>query len=114
MAETTPAPSGGTEEGTPPTVAAPPLQRRWRALEAFADRRASYHETEKQRPKFQIVFVLLAGIMALAGAFVGLLSWVHPIAGSYLVPLWITEYESRLLPVNAEADPDRAALQNGG
>jgi hypothetical protein len=115
MAEpTSPPPAPGSEEQAAPAAAAPPLVRRWRALEAFADRRASYRETEKQRHKYKIVFALLVGIMMLLGAFVGLLSWVHPIAGSYLVPLWITEYESRLLPINAQADPDRAALQNGG
>lgn len=116
MAEpTSPSPAPGSEEqAAPATAAAPPLVRRWRALETFADRRASYRETEKQRHKNKIVFVLLVGIVGLLGAFIGLLSWVHPIAGSYLVPLWITEYESRQLPVNAQADPDRAALQNGG
>lgn len=112
MAETTPPPGPAPDDAAP--AVAPPLQRRWRALEVFADRRASYRETEKQRFKQKIIFALLCGIMLLLGAFVGLLSWVHPIAGSYLVPLWITEYESRLLPVNAQADPDRAALQNGG
>src|SRR5262249_51250008 len=43
-----------------------------------------------------------------------LLTWLHPVRGSFLVPLWITEYESRLLPVNAEANEDRTAFQDGG
>lgn len=114
MAEPTPEASPAPADDAAAQAVAPPLVRRWRALEAFADRRASYRETERQRYKQKIIFALLAAFMAIAGAFIGLISWLHPISGSYFVPLWITEYESRLLPVNAQADPDRAALQNGG
>src|SRR5256885_3189859 len=52
-------------------------------------------------------------IFAVAGIIFGLLSWLQPVPRPYFVPIWITEYESRQLPVNAEAEPDREALRSG-
>src|SRR5262249_6736199 len=111
MAETT-APT--PEESGQPQPPAAPLVRRWHELESFADRRAAVRETERQRRRHVRIYLLLLAMMALGGAFAGLLTWVHPVRGAYFLPLWITEYESRLLPVNAQADHDRAAFQEGG
>src|ERR1700742_2919483 len=59
------------------------------------------------------IFALLTAMLALAGATVGLLSWLHPLPQPYFIPLWITEYESPRLPVRSQARSDWEALRAG-
>src|SRR5439155_435072 len=44
------------------------------------------------------LFVVLAAMLALGAVFVGLLFWLRPRPSPYLVPLWVAEYQSPLLP----------------
>jgi hypothetical protein len=60
------------------------------------------------------VFLTLALMAALAGTVAGFLSWLHPEPRPYFVPLFVTNYRSRLLSDNPLADRDRQALRDGG
>ena len=51
---------------------------------------------------------------ALLGGIGGLLSWPRPVPDPYLVPCWITEFRSPLIPDNTAAEQDRLALQEQG
>lgn len=108
-------PAAGPRVDAPPTVAAATdLERRWRDLEAFAETRPAVLETRLSRLRQRKIHVILALMLALAGVCAGLLTWLRPVPPPFFVPLWITEYESRLLPVEEQAVPDRTALCTGG
>ncbi|WP_439630158.1 carboxypeptidase regulatory-like domain-containing protein [Gemmata sp.] len=59
-------------------------------------------------------FAAAALTLALAGAAVGVGSWVRPLPAPYFVPLWVTQYRSRAVPDRSETDADRAAVQAAG
>jgi hypothetical protein len=109
MADTEPTPN----PEAPAAATAPPLQRLWRDLPRFEDHRTFVRETRRAVRRGRIIFAIVGGMLALAGAFIGLLSWMHPVAPGYFVPLWITEYESRLIPVDDGGDSDREAFRVG-
>src|SRR5262245_11835022 len=52
----------------------------------------------------------VALMQLLVGFIAGLLYWLVPAPTTHFVPLWITEYKSKHIPVNFLAGPDRDAL----
>jgi hypothetical protein len=59
------------------------------------------------------LYLLLAAAGILLGVLAGMLTWLQPFTAPVLLPLWITEYRDPRFPVSAEADHDRAALEEG-
>lgn len=105
--------TGVESSGTAAATTALPIPRRWREVEVFRETRVAVLET-RARVRRQRRLFLIAGLMLmLVSVFLGLLSWVRQPPSPYFVPLFITEYESRLIPINAQANPDREALQSG-
>ena len=84
-----------------------------------AERRRAWREPEAApaRPtpagRRRKLFLAAGAFLAVLGAIVGLFFWLRPAPDPYFVPLWITEYESPHLPVNAWARQDREALREG-
>lgn len=93
--------------------AAVPLTRRWRELEVYRETRVAVIETAPRVRRQRRMFLIVAFILTLLGIFVGLLSWLKSAPSPFFVPLFITEYESRLVPINSQANPDREALRAG-
>jgi hypothetical protein len=59
------------------------------------------------------IFIVVAFLLVLGGAFLGLLTWAAPVPHPTLVPLFVSDYESPPLAAPAFADPDRRALGGG-
>jgi hypothetical protein len=60
------------------------------------------------------IIVLLACILALAGALLGLLGWIRPVPRPYLFPLWVSTYQSHQIPFLPWAEQDLQVLNGGG
>jgi hypothetical protein len=73
---------------------------------------ATSHQTSASSGKRKQIFTVLAVMLALAGAVVGIVYSLGPAPKPYFVPLFITEY-SAPVPVNFMAEPDRLALVEG-
>ncbi|MGE3809724.1 MAG: hypothetical protein AB7K24_34085, partial [Gemmataceae bacterium] len=98
------------KEGDQGAQVATVLERRWRKLDVYRDQEVEKYATRKVRTRGRRIYTIIALMLGLAGIFAGMITWVQPVVPPYFVPLFITEYESPLLPVNAEGDPDRQAL----
>lgn len=84
-----------------------PLERRWREpLPSSAGRSA---ENIRRRRKS----ALTVSMLALAGTILGFCSWLRPAPRPALVPCFITEFRTHLVPVNAAAGRDLDGLADG-
>lgn len=59
------------------------------------------------------IFILLALMLALVGFIGGFLSWLGPPPSPYFLPLWVTEYQARQIPLLPMAQRDLESLQAG-
>jgi hypothetical protein len=73
---------------------------------------ASYRPAASSGKSRQI-FTVLAVMLALAGVVAGLLYLLRPSPKPYFIPVFITEYKYRQIPVNSQAERDRQALVDG-
>ncbi len=83
------------------------LPRLWRV-----EIEAPHRQRAAQRRRH--IFRLLCAMVALLGAIAGLLSWVQPLHRPLFAPLWVANYQSRLMPLISEAAQDRQAIREGG
>jgi len=73
---------------------------------------ASYRPAASSGKSRQI-FTVLAVMLALAGVVAGLLYLLRPSPKPYFIPVFITEYKYRQIPVSSQAERDRQALVDG-
>lgn len=64
-------------------------------------------------PDRRVIYGLLAAILALGGAVVGLLNWIRPIPSPFFVPIRVGAYQDRQIPFLPYAGNDAAALGRG-
>lgn len=86
---------------------APVVPHRWH--EERRPRRIDDRAGQRQRR----IFAVLCTMLTLAGATVGLLSWLQTLPRPYFVPLWVADYKSPQLPVRAQVHPDWRSLRAG-
>jgi hypothetical protein len=88
--------------------------RGWRDASAGGTPESSASSRPKgSSNKGKQIFTVLAVMLALAGAVVGILYLIRPTPRPYFVPIFITEYTKRQIPVNFQAESDRKALVEG-
>ena len=90
----------------PPPPSIPPLWRQNPTASGSTKRQADWRRWW--------IFVLLACILALAGALLGLLGWIRPLPHPYLFPVWVSNYQSRQVAFLPWAEQDHSALSQGG
>ena len=88
--------------------------RGWRGTQAGGtpSSGAPYRPTASPGKSRQI-FTVLAVMLALAGVVAGLLYLLRPSPKPYFIPVFITEYKYRQIPVSSQAERDRQALVDG-
>ena len=65
--------------------------------------------TTAQRRQRGVVISLAIG-MVIAGTFAALLSMIRPLNAPFFVPIWITQYDTPLLPIQNYSERDRIAI----
>src|SRR5439155_2892005 len=87
--------------------------RGWRG--ASASRTPASATTRPSAPsnRRKQIFTLLAVMLALAGVLIGIIYLIRPTPRPYFVPIFISEYTKRQIPVNFQAESDRKALVEG-
>jgi len=71
------------------------------------------HRPSGSSSKQKQIFIVLAVMLALAGGIAGLVYLLRSPADLYFVPLFITQYSNRQIPVNSQAERDRQAFEDG-
>lgn len=87
--------------------------RGWRGASGTTPASGAIQRPAGSSSKRKQIFTILAVMLALVGGVLGLLYLIRPAPRAYFVPLFITEYKFRQIPVNFLAEPDREALVEG-
>ncbi|QDU62431.1 hypothetical protein Pan216_32980 [Planctomycetes bacterium Pan216] len=96
-----------SEETSASTPAVAPVRSIWRER-AIAQLHVDPKTARKRR-----IFGLLATSAVLIGMMAGMLYWLRPVPRPHFIPLWVTHYDSPLLPDNPFGQLDRDAIQQG-
>jgi hypothetical protein len=86
--------------------------RGWRGTASSEPSGASYRAAPSSSKSRQI-FTVLAIMLALAGVVAGFLYLLRPSPTPFFIPVFITEYKHRQIPVHSQAERDRQALVDG-
>jgi hypothetical protein len=87
--------------------------RGWRGTSSAGTPEAGAGHRPQKSGKSRQIFTILAVMLALIGIVAGFLYLLRPSAKPYFVPIFITEYKQRQIPVNSQAEHDRQALADG-